>query len=193
MNINWNIIEELTSFSEFNNKMHLLQNNDTKSIYFEYLENKFREHIISKIFDKTENIEYTKYTDSKYKWRNLLINENKRRFNENKELIDTKDKCINFLKKHNINKEPITKNWIKYCLGNTLFEEIKKQYYYKKEDILEACTRIGIYDFTDYKKLYVKDKMLPSIDYINNGFYIDMNPKFNLTVLLDSIRYDYDF
>lgn len=146
--------------------------------------NKFREQIISRIFDRAG--------DPEYRWRNLIINENKKRFNK-LPLIDTKKKCILFLKNNGINKLPCTKNWIKYCLGNTLFNKIKKQYHYTEKNILKATNKIQIYDLHDYKKLHVQDKMLPSINYINDGFYSDMNPKFNLTALLDSVQYDCDF
>ena len=147
--------------------------------------NELKEHIISKIFDRSG--------DPESRWRRLLNNENKRRHMNNEELIDTKDKCMKFFRNNGIYNTPNVQNWIKYCLGNTLFEEIKKQYYYTKEDILEACREIEIYDFTDYKKLYVKDKMLASVEYINNGFYIDMDPKFNLSIMLESLLYDCDF
>ena len=31
--------------------------------------------------------------------------------------------------------------------------------------------KLNIYNLDDYKKIYVRDTMLPSMDYINDGFY----------------------
>ena len=66
-----------------------------------------------------------------------------------------------------------------------MFEEIKKQYYYTEEEILKACNKINIYDFDNYKKFHKKDKKLPPIDYINDGFYYDLKHNFNITSLLE--------
>ena len=53
---------------------------------------------------------------------------------------------------------PLTNNWIKYCLGNVLFDKIKQKYYYDKNKLLEACNSNNIYDYEDYVKLYSNDK-----------------------------------
>lgn len=145
--------------------------------------NKYKENIISRVFDSNGNPEQ--------RHRKILINENKRRYTNNQELIDTRNKCIKYLKESGIDNIPITTNWIKYCLGNDLFDIIKNKYYYTKEDLLQACIENDIYDCTTYKLLHNNDKKLPSFKYINNGFYYDMDNKFNLTILLENIDCDY--
>lgn len=146
----------------------------------------FRGTILTRVFDRKGNAEHI--------WRNVIIGENKRRYGKKiTELIDTKTKCLEFLKEKRINVEPLANNWVRFCLGNVLFEKIKERYYYTNQELLQACRSLNINTFAEYKKEYSKDPRLPSIDYINNGFYIDMDPKFNLTLLLNSGRLDFDF
>ena len=117
--------------------------------------NEFAQHIISKIFDKDG--------DPESRIRNIIINENIKRFNDKSELIDTKIKCLNFLKKCGVDKIPVTKNWIKYSLGNKLFEIIKEKYYYIKDDLVTACKNINVFDYEQYKVNNILDVKLPSI------------------------------
>ena len=149
-----------------------LENNIAKKIDIKELQN----NIISKIFDKSGNPEP--------RLRRILNKKNKELSNKNKELIDTKKKCIEFLKEKGYPEPPIKvkdDNWVKWCLGDSLYEEIKEKYH-KKEDLVQACHNIGIHDMESYKKNHTKDKRLPPSDYINDGFY----SKLNLTTLLDS-------
>jgi hypothetical protein len=145
----------------------------------------FEQSIISKIFDRDGN--------SESRVRNKIIHENKRRYINGLELIDTKVKCLNFLEEECETDIPNPDNWIKYCLGSDLFLEIKKKYYYSKEELIIACHKIKITDFETYKKRYKKDLKLPSPNYINDGFYQDLDPKFNIITLLDTSNYDNDF
>ena len=41
-------------------------------------------------------------------------------------LIDTKMKCLNYLKEEYENIIPDIDNWVEFCLGKELFEVIKK-------------------------------------------------------------------
>lgn len=162
--------------------------NDNRAEYIPSLEisktelniNTFSQQIITKIFDRTG--------DSTTRIRNMVINENKRRLLNKIDLIDSKRECIKFLKLCGIEKENLSKyktnNWIKYCLGPKLFEEIRKEYYYDKNDLINACQKLQIESCSDYGKKYSKDPKLPSLQYMNDGFYIDLDPKFNLQILL---------
>ena len=154
-----------------------LENNIAKKIDIKELQN----NIISKIFDKSGN-PYPRL-------RRILNKKNKELFNKKKELIDTKKKCIEFLKE-NGHPEPTIKdnNWIKWCLGDSLYEIIK-ELFYKKEDLVQACHNIGIHDMESYKKNHTKDRRLTPSDYINDGFYSELN----LTTLLDSNQESIDY
>jgi superfamily II DNA/RNA helicase len=145
----------------------------------------FEQSIISKIFDRDGN--------SESRIRNKIIHENKRRYVNGLKLIDTKDKCLKFLEEESETDIPEPTNWIKYCLGNDLFLEIKKKYYYSKEDLISACNKIKIVDFETYKKQYKKDPKIPTPDYINDGFYLDLDKKFNITLLLINNSYEEDY
>ena len=145
----------------------------------------FEQSIISKIFDRDGN--------SASRIRNKIIHENKRRYVSKLKLIDTRTKCLKFLEEECETEIPSPDNWIKYCLGNDLFLEIKKKYYYSKEELIVACNKTGIRDFETYKKYYKKDAKLPSPSYINNGFYQDLDQKFNVTLLLISKHYEGDY
>lgn len=145
----------------------------------------FTKNILSKVFDKTG--------DAIDRTRNILIFENKRRYENKEELIDTRKKCMQFLKSKNIKEEPFVKNWIKYSLGEKLFEIIKNNYYYSKDTIINACKKIGITNYDTYKIKFNKDKYLPSYVYIDDGFYYDMDVKFNIEKLLSVEQQDEDY
>ena len=137
----------------------------------------FAQHIVSKIFDRAG--------DSDSRIRNIIIHENHRRWIKKKDLIDTKHKCLTYLKNEGIEDNlPTVANWVKYCTGPKLFEEFKKIYYYDKNILLKSCHKLRIYSHDDYINKYASDPKLPPIDYINNGFYVDIDPKFNLQLLL---------
>ena len=141
--------------------------------------NEFKEQIVSRIFDRKGN--------PINRWKKMVRIENKRRYNQGINLIDTKEKCLEFFLNNGINDNPNKNkytNWVKYCLGNTLFEEIKSKYYYDKKQLTDACKKLNINDFNEYKKLYINDKKLPSPEYINDGFYFVKGKEFNFTALL---------
>ena len=147
--------------------------------------------IIVKIFDKNgDGIDYI---------RNKLLYENKNRLHncklgDNLDLIDTYKKINEFLSKDEIKKIPInTKNYVKYAVGNKYFEELTKKYYYNKDKFIDSCKRSGITNIDSYKAKYGKDKKLPPYDYIGSGFYYDLDPKFNLQLILSSNEESCDF
>jgi predicted helicase len=144
----------------------------------------FKNSIINKIFDKTGEPET--------RIRNKIIYENKRRLTNNLELIDTKKKCLEFLKKEKETVVPTTNNWVKNCLGNDWFDELKKKYYYNKNDLKEALLKLQIIDFEDYKVRYSNDCKLPSPEYIDNGFYFDTDNKTYLFSLIEADFVNYD-
>lgn len=146
----------------------------------------FTRKLLSKIFDRSGNlIDRT---------RNILIFENKRRYTNGTELIDTRKKCMQYLKSKNIDEEPQNiKNWVKYCFGEKLFEKIKNNFYCSIGEFKNACEKIGISNSELYKTNYKKDKKMPPYDYINNGFYIYLDSTFNLTDLLLKSKEETDF
>jgi len=145
----------------------------------------FKQSIITKIFDKTGEPEA--------RIRNKIIYENKRRIVNGLDLIDTKTKCLEFLKQEGENTIPLTNNWIKYCLGNDYFNEIKKEYHYTKEDLKTSFKQLNMFNFEDYKINYQLDIKLPSPDYVNNGFYYDLDNKFDIVSLMDEDTETYDY
>ena len=138
--------------------------------------NEFRQHIITHIFDKNG--------DPESRIRKKLIYENKRLYINNQDLIDTRNKCLVFLNNECEPHTPITKNWIKFCVGNDIFSELKTKYYYSKNELCNACEQLEIVNFETYKTLHRTDPRLPCPDYINDGFYQDLDEKFNINSLL---------
>ena len=147
-------------------------------------EKQLTQKVIAKVFDRNKcNIR---------RIRNKIVYENKRRYANSLPLIDTKMKCLNYLKEEHEHIIPDIDNWVEFCLGKKLFEVIKKKYYYNKTDLSNSLNKLNINDFEEYKLNYHKDKKLPSPDYINNGFFNDLDEKFNFSSLLknnDSILF----
>lgn len=137
----------------------------------------FKLEILAKVFDRNG--------DKIDRLRNTLIAENKRRYRNDEELIDTRKKCIAFL-----GEEPQNvKNWIRYALGDRLYNQIKTQYYENINEFVEACNKLKIENFNGYKINSHKDAKLPYHDYINDGFYYDLDNKFNINALLSKKKY----
>lgn len=136
---------------------------------------KFAQTILSRVFDKSGDIINIE--------RNMLIFENMQKYNNGDELIDTQNKCIEYFKKKNMACPMDDRNWVKYCLGEKLFNIIKQNYYDKKEDIIESCNNNGIVDMETYEKYYTNDCKLPIPEYINNNFYDGI---FRINDLMDS-------
>ena len=147
-------------------------------------EKQLTQKVIAKVFDRNKcNIR---------RIRNKIVYENKRRYANSLPLIDTKMKCLNYLKEEHEHIIPDIDNWVEFCLGKKLFEVIKKKYYYNKTDLSNSLNKLNINDFEEYKLNYHKDKKLPGPDYINDGFFNDLDEKFNFNSLLknnDSILF----
>jgi hypothetical protein len=117
------------------------------------------------------------------KFKQLLNKKNKILFEKGLELIDTKFKCKEYAKLFNIVLHA-QNNWIKFSLGNSLFDKLKIRYYQLIEEFDKACETLELLTVNDYKNNYHKDTKLPPYDYILDGFYYDMEPHFNLSTHL---------
>jgi hypothetical protein len=125
--------------------------------------NEFKNAIISKVFSKEGTLEN--------RAKRLLHVENKKRYKNGDELIDTKEKCLEFLKENgNLIPDNNIQNWVEYCLGRELYLEIRKKYY-NTDELVKVCIDNGFTDFPKYKAMYNTDPKLPSPEYLNDGFY----------------------
>jgi predicted helicase len=124
----------------------------------------------------------------------LLINENEVRYKNNLNLIDSRNKAIEFLKSQGQNVEELQEcNWIKYCLGAKLFDKIRQKYIWDLDTLRDLCHSINIYSWQEYQENYHKHIKLPPPQYLNDGFYYDLNKTFNMTNLLTETLQDSDF
>lgn len=147
---------------------------------------------ITKIYNIDIANEIIKEYESSDMIRDKIRIENKRRFNVGEKLIDTQKKCLQFISKEQQEEMNYVNNWVRFALGELLFNKISKKYYDNLNDFVKACNKINIYDSQTYKINYHKDKKLPSYDYVNSGYYCDLNQKFNLDVILAKNTNDYD-
>jgi len=164
------------------------KNENTKNVIQQFDIQQFTKDVITKVFDKSGEI-----IDN---IRNVIILENTRRYNDNVELIDTKRKCVQFLKNRNVDADDIPQNisnWVLYCIGVKLFDKIRNNYYSSIDEFINACMKIGIYDSDSYVNNYKCDPKLPPFEYIDDGFYTYLDSTFNLTHLLSKNCEDIDF
>ena len=70
---------------------------------------------------------------------------------------------------------------------------MKKKYYYNKANFINACNNAGISNIDTYKAKFKKDNKLPPFEYIDSGFYYDLDPKFNLVTIFANNKDDTDF
>lgn len=157
-----------------NTKLNLLNLDDINFNEININFNELRRLVVEKLINNKQT----------NKIRKIIIKENKKRISNCGYLIDTKKKCIEYLQSINIQEIPYTSNWVKYTLGNKEFNEIKNKYYYSIDDFVNACNKLNISNFTTYKLYYTKDNKMPPPEYINDGFYYDLDPTFNLQKLL---------
>lgn len=158
------------------NNTKIKTNNQSKefnSIEAEILQ----KNIVSYTFDRSGSIiDYT---------RQLLINENEIRYKNKLSLLDSKEKALEYLKNQGQDVSQLERrNWVKYCLGVKIFDKIKEKYYWDLDELKYSCNNIDIYDWNEYKNNYTKDNKLPSPQYINDGFYDDLDNNFNIELLL---------
>lgn len=141
--------------------------------------------IITKIFDK--------HGDDDNLLKRTLNHTNTINFANGYNLIDTKKKCLKYLyeKKYDVNKfkDKIgnQKNFVKFALGNKIFEQIKNKYVLKVDEFVDLCHSININDFNTYISFDESGKLdekLPSLEYINNGFMEHIQENFNLSIEL---------
>jgi hypothetical protein len=173
--------------------------NKGKLIEKEKVEQQLKE-IISMYIDadiiKVHNIdienEIIKEYESGDMIRDKIRTENKRRFELGEELIDTQKKCLQFMSKEKQEEMNYIHNWVKFALSETIFNKISKKYYNNINDFVKASNNINIYNAESYKIYHNKDKKLPPYDYVNSGYYSDLNSKFNLDIILAKSMNDYD-
>ena len=108
-------------------------------------------------------------------YKKMLNKENERRYYNGEELIETTKKIKKYMKEKNIeiNININVNNIIKYAVGNKIFEELKKKYYYNVDELYSVCNKYNIYNIESYKLNIEKDKKLPPYEYFNNGFYAE--------------------
>ena len=152
------------------NSINIINNKSVKKIDL----NEFKKNICSKIFDKSGN-PYPRLRKS-------INRKNSELFNNDEKLIDTKSQCIDFIKKEgypvpkkNINKD---NNWIRWALGDILYNKITT-IFYKKEELIEACRRMGIDDMESYKKNQMKEMEVRDFIYFWLKYTIYSNMPFD--------------
>lgn len=179
------IITEKIELIDSNKYIEKYINKENVKINNNFNINEFTQNLLTKIFDRNGII-----ID---KTRIILINENKKRYENNIELLDTRKKCIKFLKSLDIEEPKNVNNWIKYSLGNKLFEIIVKNYCYNINEFKHICRKLNINNYDEYKIKYKNNKYLPSPDYINNGFYDDLKQIFNINDILYKKGTEFNF
>jgi len=125
-------------------------------------------------------------------YKKMLIKENERRYYNGEELIETTKKIKKYMKEKNIEINISVNNIIKYAVGNKIFEELKKKYYYDVNELSNACNKHNIYDIESYKLNIEKDKKFPPYEYFNNGFYAEFK-NINLSTILSQNIYTFDY
>lgn len=145
--------------------------------YYDIDVHKFRKNIITKIFDKCGN--------PISRARKILMYINKKRNENNEKLIITRNKCLEFLKKRDIEiDEHKERNWIEFALGDKMFGEFKNKYYCDVDEIRNAILKIKISSYEEYKEKYYLDNKLIPTKYINSGFFIGVIDNFNFNMVL---------
>jgi hypothetical protein len=96
------------------------------------------------------------------------------------------------LQANQIAERPTADNMVRWCLGARLFGVMESKYYYDIGLFFGACKKLNICSRDDYVRSHIIDPMLPPIEYLNNGFYCDLYPQFNLQSLGDATRQETD-
>ena len=123
--------------------------------------------------------------------RNFVRSENNKRYIQKKDLLDTSKKIKKYIEDNKLIVPDNINNWLQYGFNDKIYKELITKYYYNKDIFIEACRRININNTIDYKNKYKKDNKLPPYEYINSGFYYDLDPKFNLQLLLNNNNYEF--
>lgn len=154
------------------NDKELVMNVDSKTMDI----NKLITDLTIRLFDK--------FGDEDSVVRKMILDENRNRLQNNQDLIDTKKKCEKFLKDNNVALESTPKNWIRFCAGYQYFDVLKKKYYYDLKEFKNMCHVLELSSIEKYKQEHNLDPKLPSYEYINSGFYNDLDDKFNINLML---------
>lgn len=139
-----------------------------------------KESILVSIFDK--------FGDPLTESRKALIFENEKRYVNNEDLLISIDECNKFLKdsgKQLLIDRHKRGNFVKFCVGSRIFEELKKKYYYSTDMFEKVVRKLKIDSVHKYKHRYHLDSQLPPMHYIDNGFYEDIDLNFNVVSLFD--------
>ena len=83
-------------------------------------------------------------------------------------------------------------NVVKYAVGNKIFDELKKKYYYNVNELIQSCNKYNIFDIDSYKSNFKKYSRLPHPDYFNNGFYAELK-NFNFDVIISQNLQYFDY
>lgn len=192
------IIRALGTSDEMISDKFLLKNCGSKKVCgikddkFEYIEEaeiaekirlkELRDNILTKVFNRKGELES--------KEKHTVINKNIKRYNNDK-LIYCSDREVNDKLGKTIKSN--IDNKVRFYAGIKLWKIIKEKYIYDVFEFEKICEKMKIYDKDTYKNRRKEDKRLPPYKYINNGFYNDLDPKFNLTTLLEKNEYDCDY
>jgi superfamily II DNA or RNA helicase len=147
---------------------------------------------ITKVYNIDIENEIIKEYESDDMIRDKIRTENKRRFGLGEELIDTQKKCLQFMNNEKQNELNYIQNWVRFALGETIFNKISKKYYNNLDYFTDACKKNNINNHKEYKEKCIADKKLPPYDYINSGYYYDLDKNFNLDIILSKNKQDYD-
>ena len=118
--------------------------------------------------------------------RKALNDENNLRYSNGIKLLISKKECIQYLENLGKNTElGKVRNWFRFCVSMKLYQKLKTEYYYVEEEFKNACEEVGINSASSYKKRYFKDPRLPSLKWIEAGFYEEMKNGFTISNLFD--------
>lgn len=168
---------------KMNGVTHYKMKTDFKTIKFNFTELKHRVKFV-KCGKSVKNyiVELNRERMSKHKNKNLqqLINGNI--------LIDIKEKVLKKIQKYHLKYEnkifEKNRNWVKWCLGNKLFEEVEKLYYNDKK-FTQTLKKLNLEGTDDYKEQYQNNQKLIPYKYLSQWFY---NVEFNLIDFLENCK-----
>ena len=116
------------------------------------------------------------------KIKSIIHRENENRLKLNLEIIDTKDKYIDFASQNKelelpLDFEPENGNWIRFLLKN--YDEFVEAHY-KIDELKEVFNNYKISNEIQYRKKSLIDIKLIKYEYISNGFYYESKNGFNI-------------
>lgn len=153
-------------------------------IKYQYLLNRFNHDLQQILIHQNQKI--------------IETNKDLRQLIANKQLIDSLSKIKQYIDISHIQSSELIDinqylngakrfNWIKYCVGNAVFAQMTQIYYNTIIEFTDACHRFNIRNIAEYKVKCLQDSKLPPYRYIKDGFYLDLEPNFNLIQLLGNL------